>query len=93
MKQKSLNDMITSAGFNIVLMCTKAQGLIGQGGPIFLPKKCFCDGFLLMWCNFIKFEGVLLRSDFRHNDRVDSLWEWLSDIKIKLSGGLCSGPK
>ena len=26
-----------------------------------------------MWCNF-KFEGVLLRSDSRHNDRVDSIW-------------------
>jgi len=29
-------------------------------------------GFLLMWCNF-KFEGVLFRSDSRHNDRVDGL--------------------
>ena len=27
-----------------------------------------------MWCNF-KFEGVLFRSDSRHNDRVDSLLE------------------
>ena len=27
-----------------------------------------------MWCNF-KFEGALFRSDSRHNDRVDSLWE------------------
>jgi hypothetical protein len=27
-----------------------------------------------MWFNF-KFEGVLLRSDPRHNDRVDSLLE------------------
>ena len=27
-----------------------------------------------MWYNF-KFEGVLFRSDFRHNDRVDSLVE------------------
>ena len=25
-------------------------------------------------CNF-KFEGVLFRSDSRHSDRVDSLWE------------------
>jgi hypothetical protein len=31
-------------------------------------------GFLLMGCNFI-FEGVLFRSDSRHNDRVDSLLE------------------
>ena len=31
------------------------------------------DGFLLIWCNF-KFEGVLFRSDSRHNDhRVDGL--------------------
>ena len=30
------------------------------------------DEFLLIWCNF-NFEGVLLRSDSRHNDRVDSL--------------------
>jgi hypothetical protein len=34
----------------------------------------FYDGFLLMWCNFI-LEGVLFRSDSRHNDRVDSLLE------------------
>ena len=27
-----------------------------------------------MWCNF-KFEGVLFRSDSRHNDRVDGLLE------------------
>ena len=27
-----------------------------------------------MWCNF-KFEDVLLRSDSRHDDRVDSLLE------------------
>ena len=27
---------------------------------------------MLMWCNF-KFEGVLLQSDSRQNDRVDSL--------------------
>ena len=27
-----------------------------------------------MWCNF-KFEGVLFRSDSRHNDRVDNLLE------------------
>jgi hypothetical protein len=29
---------------------------------------------LLMRCNF-KFKGVLFRSDSRHTDRVDSLWE------------------
>ena len=27
-----------------------------------------------MWCNF-KFEGILLRSDSRYNDRVDCLLE------------------
>ena len=32
------------------------------------------DGFLPIWCNF-EFEGVLFRSDSRHNDRVDSLFE------------------
>ena len=32
------------------------------------------DGFWLIWYNF-EFEGVLFRSDSRHNDRVDSLWE------------------
>ena len=32
------------------------------------------DRCLLMWCNF-KFEGVLLRSDSRHNDSVDNLLE------------------
>ena len=37
-------------------------------------KNYFFDGFLLMWCNF-KFEGVLFRSDSRHNDKDDSLWE------------------
>ena len=46
---------------------------MARGGIIFLPK-IFYDGFLLMWCNF-KFEGVLFRSDSRHNDRVDSLLE------------------
>jgi ribonuclease HI len=50
------------------------QGLVGQGGLIFLPTF-FYDGFLLMWCNF-KFEGVLFRIDSRHNDRVDSLLEY-----------------
>jgi hypothetical protein len=48
----------------------------GGGGGGHLPAKMFFfyDGFVLMWCNF-KFECVLLRSDSRHNDRVDSLWE------------------
>ena len=35
-----------------------AQGLVGQGRPIFLPKKPpFYDGFLLMWCN-LKFLAI-----------------------------------
>jgi hypothetical protein len=44
-----------------------------KGGGHLPVKQFFYDGFLLMWCNF-KFEGVLFRSDSRHNDRVDSLW-------------------
>ena len=51
----------------------KHRSSLTRGGLIFLPKKIY-DGFLLMWCNF-KFEGVLFRSDSRHNDRVDSLLE------------------
>ena len=38
-------------------------------GDIFLPNF-FYDGFLLKWCNF-NLEGVLFRSDARHNDRAD----------------------
>ena len=46
-----------------------------SGGLIFLPKQIY-DGFLLMWCHFkIWRRSVLFRSDFRHNDRVDSLLE------------------
>ena len=37
-------------------------------------QKIAYDGFWLMWFNF-KFEGVLLRSDSKYNDRVDSLLE------------------
>ena len=61
-------------------MLNKAQGPVGQGGgggeggASSCLKNNIYDGFLLMWCNF-KFEGVLFRSDSRHNDRVDSLWE------------------
>ena len=46
-----------------------ARGEGGREGGISEKKR-----ILLMWCNF-KFEGVLFRSDSRHNDRVDSLWE------------------
>ena len=47
----------------------KHRALLFRGrGAIFLSK------FALRWCNF-KFESVLFRSDSRHNDRVDSLWE------------------
>jgi hypothetical protein len=28
----------------------QCPGIVGQGGPIFLPNKLFYDGFLLMWC-------------------------------------------
>jgi hypothetical protein len=45
-------------------------------------KKNIYDGFLLMWCNF-KFEGVLFRSDSRHNDRVDSLLECATNQMIR----------
>ena len=44
----------------------------GGEGASSCQKKEFYDGFLLLWCNF-KFEGVLFRSDSRHNDRVDCL--------------------
>ena len=51
----------------------KHRAPLARGGAYSCQKK-FYDGFLLMWCNF-KFESVLLWSDSRHNDRVDSLWE------------------
>ena len=44
------------------------------GGCSSSCQKLFYDGFLLMWCNF-KFEGVLFRSDSRHNDGAGSLLE------------------
>ena len=57
-----------------MLRCASAQGPIVQGGGGHLPAKInLYEGFLLMWYNF-KFEGVLFRSDSRHNDRVESLW-------------------
>ena len=43
-------------------------------GAHLLAKANIYDAFLLMWCN-IKFEDVLFRSNSRHNDRVDGLWE------------------
>ena len=64
--------MIHSARVTIVL---KQRAPLAKGGGIFLPIFCY-DGFLLMWCNF-KFEGVLFRSDSRHTDRVDTLWDYL----------------
>jgi hypothetical protein len=51
--------------------------------PIFLPNK-FYDGILLMGCNF-KFEGVLFRSDSRHNDIADSLRDFkFEDWKLAI---------
>jgi hypothetical protein len=47
-------------------------------GPIFLLKKKITMDILLMWCNF-KFEGVLFRNDSRHSDRVDSIWECVTN--------------
>ena len=82
------------AGFTIVLRCVKAQGPVCQEDP----SSCqfiFYDGILLIGCNS-NFEGVLIRSDSRHNDRVDSLWECATKqavmtvvyIETKLLGGL-----
>ena len=39
------------------------------GGASSSCQKNLYDEFLLMWCNF-KFEGVLFRSDSRHNDSL-----------------------
>ena len=63
-----------------MLGCASAP-LAREGGDIFLPKKCY-DAFLLMLCNF-KFEGVLFRSDFKHNYRVDSLWECVTKQAVR----------
>ena len=54
----------------------KHRTLLARGGNAAssCQEKNTCDGILLMWCNF-KFEGVLFRSNSRHNDRVDSLRE------------------
>ena len=53
----------------------KHRGPLTRMGGGNIPANCFFnDGFLLMWGNF-EFEGVLCRSDWRHNDRVDSIWE------------------
>jgi hypothetical protein len=46
-----------------------STGPVWPGGPSSCQKM---DGFLLMWCNF-KFEGVLFRSDSKHNVRVEGL--------------------
>ena len=51
-----------------------------MGGHL-LAKIFFCDGFFLIWCNF-KLEGVLFRSDSRHSDRVDSLWECATEQAV-----------
>jgi len=64
-----------SAGFSIVVRWCEAQGPLARGNNLPAIFFFFYDGFLLIWCNF-KFEGVLFRSDFRHNDRVDSLCEY-----------------
>ena len=53
-------------------------------GEPHLSTKNVYDGFLLMWCN-LKFEGVLFRSDSRHNDRVDSL-DCATKQAVKLLG-------
>ena len=55
-------------------------GGVGGGGSSSCQKH-FYDGFLLMWFNF-KFEGVLFRSDSRHNDRINSLLECTTEQAI-----------
>ena len=37
--------------------------------------------WFLIWCNF-KLEGVLFRSNSRHSDRVDSLWECATEQAV-----------
>ena len=59
-----------SAGFTSVLKNRVPLAHL----PAKNKNKMLTMDFLLMWCNF-KFEGVLFRSDSRHNDKVDSLWE------------------
>ena len=49
----------------------KHRAPLAKGGGHLSAKNIFAMEFLLMWCNF-KFEGVLFRSDSRHNDGVDS---------------------
>ena len=60
--------------------------LVGGGGGHLHAKKIY-DGILLMWCNF-KFEGVLFRSDSRHNDRVDCLCrpKWPTSFRAQVRG-------
>jgi hypothetical protein len=70
----------TSVGFTIVL---KHRASLVRGGPHLSAKNVY-DGFLLMWCN-LKFEGVLFRSDSRHNYRVDSL-DCATKQAVKLLG-------
>jgi hypothetical protein len=48
-------------------------------------QTIFYDGFLLIWCNF-KFEGVLFRSDSRHNDRVDGLQGRIKVLPLRQVG-------
>ena len=47
----------------------KHRASLAKGGASSSCQKNVYDEFLLMWCNF-KFEGVLFRSDSRHNDSL-----------------------
>ena len=64
-------------------LCLSTGPRWSGGGPHLSAKNVY-DGFLLMWCN-LKFEGVLFRSDSRHNDRVDSL-DCATKQAVKLLG-------
>ena len=65
---------LTVLDLPLCLGVLKHWASLARGGAHLPAKFFFYDGFWLMWCIF-KFEGILFRSDSRHNDRVDSLWE------------------
>ena len=65
---------LTVLDLPLCLGVLKHWASLARGGAHLPAKIFFYDGFWLMWCIF-KFEGILFRSDSRHNDRVDSLLE------------------
>ena len=89
----SKDDRVVSSSFSGIETCSvpdlslflgvlkhRASLARGWGGHL-LAKIFFCDGFFLIWCNF-NLEGVLFRSDSRHSDRVDSLWECVTEQAV-----------